>query len=190
RNEKGGFMSVAVQSQASTWNIDPVHSVAEFKVRHMMISNVKGRFAVRQGVLILDDADVTKSRVEVSLDAASVNTHEPQRDAHLKSPEFFEVEKFPTLSFKSTRVARTGEGELDVTGDLTIRGVTRSVVFKVEGPSAPTKDPWGNTRLGLAATAKINRKDFGLAWNATLETGGFVVGDEVAISLEAEFIKA
>jgi polyisoprenoid-binding protein YceI len=183
-------MSVAVQSQTSTWNIDPVHSVAEFKVRHMMISNVKGRFAVRQGLLVLDDADLTKSRVEVSLDAASVNTHEPQRDAHLKSAEFFEVDKFPALSFKSTRVARTGDGELDVTGDLTIRDVTRSVVFKVEGPSGPTKDPWGNTRLGVAATAKINRKDFGLAWNAALETGGFVVGDEVAISLEAEFIKA
>ena len=183
-------MSVAVQSQTSTWNIDPAHSVAEFKVKHMMISNVKGRFAVRQGLLILDDADVTKSRVEVSLDAASVNTHEPQRDAHLRSAEFFEVEKFPALSFKSTRVVRAGDDELAVTGDLTIRGVTRSVVFNVEGPSAPTKDPWGNVRVGVAATTKINRKDFGLAWNAALETGGFVVGDEVSISLEAEFIKA
>ena len=183
-------MSVAVQSQTSTWNIDAAHSVAEFKVRHMMISNVKGRFAVRQGLLILDDADPTKSRVEVSLDAASVNTHEPQRDAHLKSAEFFEVDKFPALSFRSTRVARAGDGELSVTGDLTIHGVTRSVVFNVEGPSAPTKDPWGNVRVGVAATAKVNRKDFGLGWNAALETGGFVVGDEVAISLEAEFIKA
>lgn len=183
-------MSVAVQSQTSTWNIDPAHSVAEFKVRHMMISNVKGRFGGFKGSLILDGADLTKSRVEASLDAASVNTHEPQRDAHLKSADFFDVGKFPTLSFKSTRVARSGEGELDVTGDLTIRGVTRSVVFKVEGPSGPTKDPWGNTRVGVAATAKINRKDFDLGWNAVLETGGFVVGDEVAISLEAEFIKA
>ncbi|MDE3138125.1 MAG: YceI family protein, partial [Acidobacteriota bacterium] len=130
------------------------------------------------------------SRVEASLDAASVNTNEPQRDAHLKSADFFDVEKFPTLSFKSTRVVIKGDGELDVTGDLTIHGVTRSVVFSVEGPSSPVKDPYGNIRVGLAGTAKINRKDFGLTWNAALETGGILVGDEVAISLDVQFVKA
>jgi len=174
----------------TTWNIDPAHSVAEFKVKHMMISNVKGRFAVLNGVLNLDQDDVTNSSVEASLDATSVNTHEAQRDSHLKSADFFDVERFPTLSFKSTRVKSAGDGELAVTGDLTIHGVTRSVTFNVEGPSAQHKDPWGNTRIGLSATAKIHRKDFGLTWNAALETGGILVGDEVTITLEAQFLKA
>lgn len=180
----------APQTAVTTWNIDPVHSVAEFKVKHMMISNVKGQFSGVSGTLSLDEADVTKSRIEASIPAASINTREEQRDAHLKSAEFFDVEKFPTLSFKSTRVARRGEGELAVEGDLTIHGVTRNVVFAVEGPTAPGKDPWGGTRIGLSATTKVNRKDYGLAWNATLETGGFLIGDEVTITLEVEFVKA
>lgn len=183
-------MNTVVAPQVSTWNIDPAHSVAEFKVKHMMISNVKGRFVGIKGSLSLDDEDVTHSQVEGSIDAASLNTHEPQRDTHLKSPDFFDVEKFPSLSFRSSRVARSGDGGLEVTGDLTIRGVTRSVVFTVDGPSAPAKDPWGNVRLGLAATTKINRKDFGLTWNAALETGGLLVGDEVSINLELQFVKA
>jgi polyisoprenoid-binding protein YceI len=183
-------MSTTVLPQTSTWNIDATHSAAEFKVKHMMISSVKGRFAGIKGSLELDEADVTNSRVEASLDAASISTNEPQRDAHLRSADFFDVEKFPTLSFQSTRVARGGEGELAVTGDLTIHGVTRSVVFAVEGPSSPVKDPYGNIRVGLAATAKINRKDFGLTWNAALETGGILVGEEVTISLDVQFVKA
>ena len=183
-------MSTTVLPQLTTWNIDPAHSVAEFKVRHMMISNVKGQFSGIKGSLALDDADPTNSRVEVSIDAASVNTHDPQRDAHLKSADFFDVEKFPTISFESSRITRTDDGELKVTGDLTIHGVTRSVVFAVEGPSARAKDPWGNTRMGLAATAKINRKDFGLTWNAALESGGILVGEDVAISLDVQFVKA
>jgi len=183
-------MSTTVLPQLTTWNIDPAHSVAEFKVRHMMISNVKGQFSGIKGSLALDDADPTNSRVEVSIDAASVNTHDPQRDAHLQSADFFDVEKFPTISFESSRITRTDDGELKVTGDLTIHGVTRSVVFAVEGPSAPAKDPWGNTRMGLAATAKINRKDFGLTWNAALESGGILVGEDVAISLDVQFVKA
>jgi polyisoprenoid-binding protein YceI len=178
------------QTATTTWNIDPVHSVAEFKVKHMMISNVKGQFATVNGVLSLDEAGLTNSRVEASLDAASVNTRDAQRDAHLKSPDFFDVEKFPTLSFKSTRISRARDGELAVAGDLTIHGVTRNVVFNVEGPTAPGKDPWGNTRLGLSATTKVNRKDFGLTWNAALETGGILVGDEVTITLDVQFIKA
>src|SRR6267378_6762680 len=131
-------------ASSSTWAIDPAHSVAEFKVKHMMISNVKGQFSGISGTLKRHEGDVTKSKVEVTIDAASVNTRDAQRDAHLKSADFFDVEKFPTLSFKSTRVTRTGDGELAVTGDLTIHGVTRGVVFAVEGPSPPTKDPWGN----------------------------------------------
>jgi len=182
--------TAAVPQTSTTWNIDPAHSLAEFKVRHMMITNVKGQFSGIHGALTLDEADITKSRVEASFDAASINTREPQRDAHLRSADFLDVEKFPTLSFKSSHVTRGGEVELEVTGDLTIHGVTRTVVFSVEGPSAPTKDPWGNTRIGLSATTKIHRKDFGLNWNAALEAGGFLVGEEVTITLEVELVKA
>jgi polyisoprenoid-binding protein YceI len=178
------------QAATTTWNIDPVHSVAEFKVKHMMISNVKGQFTSVKGVLNLDETDLTKSYVEASADAASINTRDPQRDAHLKSADFFDVEKFPTLSFKSTRIAHVGDGELAVTGDLTIHGFTRNVVFSVEGPTPPAKDPWGNVRVGLSATTKINRKDFGLNWNAALETGGILLGDEVTITLDVQFVKA
>ncbi|HEX8924730.1 MAG TPA: YceI family protein [Terriglobales bacterium] len=180
----------APQTAVSTWSIDPVHSVAEFKVKHMMISNAKGQFTGVSGTLSLDEADVTNSKIEASIDAASVNTREPQRDAHLKSADFFDVEKFPTLSFKSSSVKRIGDGELAVEGELTIHGVTRSVVFTVEGPTAPGKDPWGNTRIGISATTKINRKDYGLTWNAALETGGILVGEEVTITLDVQFIKS
>jgi len=178
------------QTAVSTWNIDPVHSVAEFKVKHMMISNVKGQFTGVQGTLSLDETDVTNSRVQATIDAASINTRDPQRDTHLKSADFFDVEKFPTLFFKSNRVIRVEDGELGVAGELTIHGVTRHVVFAVEGPTATAKDPWGNIRLGLSATTKINRKDFGLTWNAALETGGILVGDDVTITLDVQFIKA
>jgi polyisoprenoid-binding protein YceI len=174
----------------TTWNIDPVHSHAEFKVRHMMISNVKGEFKGIKGDLKLNDADSTRSAVEISIDTTTINTGEAQRDGHLKSPDFLDVEKFPTLTFKSTRVAASKSGEVKVSGDLTIHGVTRNVELDVEGPSAPTKDPWGNTRIGLSATTRINRKDFGLTWNAPLETGGILVGEEVNITLDVQFIKA
>jgi len=178
------------KTATTTWNLDPVHSVAEFKVKHMMISNVKGQFANVTGVLTLDEADPTNSRVEASIEAGSVNTRDAQRDTHLKSEDFFHAEKFPKLLFKSTRITRIGNGELAVAGDLTIRGVTRNVVFTVEGPTQPAKDPWGNTRLGLSATTKINRKDFGLTWNAALEAGSILVGDDVTITLDVQFVKA
>ena len=180
----------APETTTTTWNIDPVHTMAEFKVRHMMITNVKGHFTGVTGVLTLDEQDITKSHVEASIDAASINTREADRDTHLKSADFLDVEKFPKLTFTSTRVTSTGEGELQVEGDLTIHGVTRKVVFTVEGPTPPGKDPWGNTRIGLTATTKINRKDFGLTWNAALETGGILVGDEVTITFDVEAIKA
>jgi len=164
--------------------------MAEFKVRHMMITNVKGHFTGVTGVLTLNEQDITKSHVEASIDAASINTREADRDTHLKSADFLDVEKFPKLTFTSTRVARTGEGELRVEGDLMIHGVTRKVEFAVEGPTPPGKDPWGNTRIGWTATTKINRKDFGLTWNTALETGGILVGDEVTITFDVEAIKA
>jgi polyisoprenoid-binding protein YceI len=173
-----------------TWKIDPAHSSAEFKVKHMMISNVKGEFTVVTGKLELNGADITKSRIEASIDASTINTRDAQRDGHLKSADFLDVEKFPVLTFKSTRTSKTGTDELAVEGDLSIHGVTRPVVFNVEGPSAPMKDPWGNVRIGLSATTRINRKDFGLVWNSTLETGGLMVGEEVTITLDVEFVKA
>jgi polyisoprenoid-binding protein YceI len=178
------------RTSTTTWNIDPAHTAAEFKVKHMMIANVKGHFAKVSGVLIRDESDPANDRVEATIDAASLHTRDEQRDAHLKSADFFHVEKFPTLHFKSTAVKVTGEGELSVEGDLTIHGVTRKVRFAVEGPTPPAKDPWGNTRIGLSATTKISRKDFGLTYNAALETGGVLVGDEVTITLDAQFVKA
>lgn len=180
----------APETAVSTWNIDPVHSVAEFKVKHMMISNVKGHFTGVSGKLTRNEADHTKSQIEATIDATSINTREPQRDAHLKSADFLDVEKFPTLSFNSTGITRVGEDELTVQGNLTIHGVTRKVTFAVEGPTPPAKDPWGNTRIGLSAITKINRKDYGLNWNAALETGGILVGDEVTITLDVQFVKA
>src|SRR5580698_4680693 len=164
---------------SSTWRIDPAHSAAEFKVRHMMISYVKGKFSGLSGVLKLDENDYTDSTVEVSIPAASVSTVDEKLNAHLKEADFFDVEKFPLLTFKSTSVRSLGDRDYDVSGDLTIRGVTKSVTLSVDDVSAPSKDPWGNQRIGLSASAKVNRKDFGLVWNAPLELGGVLVGDEV-----------
>jgi polyisoprenoid-binding protein YceI len=182
--------AAATSTATTTWNIDPAHSAAEFKIKHMMISNVKGSFSGLSGVLTENSIDPTLSSVEASIPVATISTGDPKRDGHLKSAEFFDTEKFPTLTFKSTKVVSKGDAEYEVSGDLTIRGVTRPVKFAVEGPSAPGKDPWGNTRIGLSATTRIDRKDFGLAWNAALETGGFLVGDEVSITLDVEFVKA
>jgi polyisoprenoid-binding protein YceI len=154
-----------------------------------MISNVKGQFTVITGPMMLDPNDIANSQIEASVDAASINARDPQRDTHLKSPDFFDVEKFTTLTFASTRVERKSEGELAVTGNLTIHGVTREVVSDVEGPTPPHKDPWGNTRIGVSATSTINREDFGLNLNAALEAGGILVGDEVTITSEVELVK-
>jgi polyisoprenoid-binding protein YceI len=185
-------MSALPQTQpaTSTWSIDPVHSVAEFKVKHMMISNVKGQFTGVEGTLTFDEADIAKSRVTATIDAATITTRDVQRDAHLQSAEFLDVAQFPKLEFRSTAVKRKGEGLLDIEGVLTIHGVSRDVTFKAEGPTPPAKDPWGHTRIGLSAQTKISRKDYGLIWNTTLETGGVLVGDEVAITLDVQFVKA
>ena len=185
-------MATTASSPASTitWKLDPAHSSAEFKVKHMMISHVKGTFSGLSGTLSEHTVDPTLSAIDASIDVSTINTGDPQRDAHLKSADFFDAEKYPNMTFKSTKVERKGDAEYRVTGDLTVHGVTKPVTFAVDGPSAPGKDPWGNTRIGLSATAKINRKDFGLNWNAALETGGFLVGEDVQIALEAQFIKA
>ncbi|HEY1986993.1 MAG TPA: YceI family protein [Terracidiphilus sp.] len=184
-------MATTTSTPASeiTWKLDPAHSSAEFKVKHMMISNVKGSFSGLTGTLTENAANPSLSAIEASIDVSTVSTGDAQRDGHLKSADFFDVEKYPTMTFKSTNVERKGEGEYLVTGDLTLHGVTKPVTFKVDGPSAPGKDPWGNTRIGLSATTKINRKDFGLAWNSALETGGVLVGEDVQITLEVQFIR-
>jgi polyisoprenoid-binding protein YceI len=182
--------SSANATAATTWKLDPAHSTAEFKVKHMMISNVKGSFSGLSGNLTLHEPDHTLTKVDASIDVTTVSTGDAQRDGHLKSGDFFDAEKFPTMTFRSTKVIPEGNGDFTVTGDLTIHGVTKTLSFEVEGLSEPAKDPWGNTRVGLSATAKINRKDFGLTWNAALETGGILVGEEISITLEVQFIQA
>ena len=179
-----------VQTAITTWNIDPAHSSAEFKVKHMMISNVKGQFLKLSGTMSFDESNLATSRVDVSAEAASIHTGDAQRDAHLKSADFFDVEKYPSLTFKSVGIKIVRDGELSLEGDLTIHGVTRKVSFAVEGPTPPSKDPWGNTRIAVAATTKINRKDYGLTWNAALEAGGILVGEEVTITLDVQLVKA
>jgi polyisoprenoid-binding protein YceI len=184
-------MSTAVsQSKTATqWQIDPAHSAAHFSVRHMMISNVRGEFSKLSGNIILDSADLTRSTVEVSMETASINTREPQRDEHLRSADFFDVANHPKIAFRSKQIAAAGPEHFKLTGDLTIRGVSKEVAFDVEGPTPAVKDPWGSVRAGVAATAKINRKDFGLVWNALVEGVGVMVGDEVSITIEAELVQ-
>jgi polyisoprenoid-binding protein YceI len=171
-----------------TWQIDTAHSSANFSIKHMMIAKVHGGFEKLSGTLQLDSADITKSSLQASIEAASINTREAQRDAHLKSADFFDAEKYPTLDFKSTKVEKDGD-DLKVTGQLTIHGVSKEVVFQVEGPTEEVKDPYGNIKIGISATAKIKRKDFGLGWNAALEAGGVLVGDDVALSLDVQFAR-
>src|SRR5260221_13903361 len=153
------------------WNIDASHSTAEFSVRHLMISNVRGRFGALTGTIDYDPDHPEQTVLDVTIDATSIDTRDDKRDAHLRSADFFDVEKFPQLTFKSKRVRKTDDG-FEVVGDLAMHGVTKEVTLAVEGPTAPSKDPWGNTRIGASAHAKINRRDWGLHWNAALETGG------------------
>jgi len=179
------LLSAAAAAQAVEYQIDPVHSSAQFSVRHMMVSNVRGEFAKVTGTVVYDPKNPKASSVEATIDATSINTHEPRRDEDLKSPNFFDVAKYPTLTFKSKKVEKAGAGKLRVTGDLTIHGVTKEVVLDVEGPS-PEAKMGPNIKAGASASTTINRKDFGLMWNKVLESGGVVVGDEVKITLEIE----
>jgi polyisoprenoid-binding protein YceI len=176
-------------SQGVTYTIDPAHSTAGFKVRHLMVANVRGEFSKVSGAVVFDAANPANSRVEATIDASSIHTRDEQRDGHLKSPDFLDVEKFPNIQFVSTKVTKVGDGEWKVAGDLTIHGVTKPVTLDVEGPTPEMKDPWGNTKTGVSASTKINRKDFGLVWNVALETGGVLVGEEVQISIEAELTR-
>ncbi|MCG0239783.1 MAG: YceI family protein [Firmicutes bacterium] len=172
----------------SRWTIDPAHTVVEFAVRHMMISTVKGTFSGIQGTILADPEDLTSASCEVTVDVNSINTREPQRDEHLRSPDFFDAANYPTITFRSRSITRTGEQEYLLVGDLTIRGVTREVQLRLTY-AGQARDPWGNERIGFSVEGKINRKDFGLTWNAVLETGGVLVGDEVRINIEAEAVK-
>ncbi len=181
-------VSRAVSAAQTTYSIDSSHSSAQFSVRHMMISNVKGEFSNVRGTIVYDPENLGNSSIEAVIDVSSINTREPSRDAHLKSADFFDVAKYPTLAFKSKRIWKKGD-ELQASGDLTMHGVTREVVLAIEGPTPEAKDPWGNIRFGASATAKLNRKDFGLVWNQALETGGVLVGDAVAITLDIEAVK-
>jgi polyisoprenoid-binding protein YceI len=181
-----GSLWIPASATAATWELDPSHSGIEFSVRHMMVSTVKGRFERVKGTVELDEKDVTKSTVEVTIDLPSVSTNEPKRDGHLKSPDFFDVAKFPTATFKSTKVQKAGKNKLKVTGDLSLHGVTKPVVLEVEGPTDAFKTPFGTTVRGVHATGKIDRKDFEIGWNKVLDNGGVVVGNEVSLDLNAE----
>jgi polyisoprenoid-binding protein YceI len=172
---------------AQTWQIDKAHSDIIFTVRHMVITKVRGRFLKWDGTLTLDEQDWSKSRVEVSIDAASISTNDEKRDGHLKSADFLDAEKFPKITFKSTKIAPAGGDKLNVTGDLTIRDVTKPVTVAVE-VLGKAKDPWGNTKLAFNGKLGIQREEFGAKWNQALETGGFLVGKEVEIDLELQAI--
>ena len=171
------------------WNIDGSHSTAEFSVRHLMITNVKGRFGTLSGSVDFDPGKPELASIDATIDATSIDTRDEKRDAHLRSADFFDVEKYPTLTFKSKKVTKTGDGFTAV-GDLTMHGVTKEVTLEVEELSQPNKDPWGNTRMGASAHGKINRKDWGLGWNQALETGGVLVGEQVKLSLEISMVSA
>ena len=182
-------LSLPAAAANSNWQIDPAHSSAQFSVRHMAISTVRGAFSKVTGSVVFDDKDISKSTVEVTIDANSVDTRVPDRDNDLRSDKFFDVAHHPSITFKSKRVEQVAPSKLKVTGDLTIRGTTKEVVLDVEGPTAPMKDPWGNTRTAATATTKINRQDFGVKWNAALDNGGVVVGDDVSIVIDVELVK-
>ena len=178
----------AQAQKATRWAIDPAHSTANFSIRHMMIAKVHGGFSKVSGILQFDRDALQNSSIQAVIDAASIDTREPKRDEHLRSADFFDVQKYPTLTFNSKKVAEDGDG-FAVLGDLTIHGVTKEVTLTVEGLDSEMKDPWGNIKIAASATTKIKRKDFGLSWNAALETGGVLVGDDVTITLDIQFVK-
>lgn len=181
-------LSISGIAGAATYRIDSAHSGASFKVRHLMISNVRGEFAKVTGTVDFDPTNLEESRIDATIDATTINTREAKRDAHLKSPDFFDTAKYPAITFVSKKITKAADNQYKAVGDLTMHGVTREVTLDVEA-TPEIKDPRGGARLGAAATTKINRKDFGLNWNRGLETGGVVVGDEVEIVIDVELIK-
>lgn len=180
--------AVPAVAHAADYDIDGSHSGASFTVKHMMISNVRGDLSGLKGVVSWSKPDFSDAKIDVTIDASTIDTREPKRDAHLKSPDFFDVAKFPTITFKSTKAVKAGD-KVKITGDLTMHGVTKAVTFDAAAPSKEMKDPWGNTRVASTATTKVNRKDFGLNWNKALEAGGVLVGDDVTIEVTLEMIK-
>ena len=182
------FLAVSAAAQTSIWTIDPKHSTAQFTVRHLAISNVSGNFTNVTGTLDLNEKDITQSQVSAVIDVSSVDTRVSDRDRDLRSPNFFDVEKYPTIEFKSKRIVNSG-GKLQVIGDLTMHGTTREVTLDVDGPTPELNDPWGNVRRGFSASTTLNRKDFGLTYNHALKTGEAVVGDNVKIQIDLELIK-
>jgi len=181
--------SLPVAVSAGTWELDPAHTGVHFKVRHLMVSHVRGEFEKVSGKIVYDEQDISRSSAEITIDAASISTRVAKRDDHLKSPDFLDVAKYPRIVFRSKKVEKAGAGKLRMTGDLTIRGVTREVVLEIEGPTAEIQDPQGNTRVGGSASTKINRSDFGLTWNKVIETGGVVVGKEVEVIIDIEIVR-
>jgi polyisoprenoid-binding protein YceI len=176
--------SLPAAAATTTWQIDPAHSAAQFSVKHLAISTVRGAFTSLKGTVQFDDKDITKSSVEVIIDVNSVDTRQPDRDKDLRSDHFFDADHFPAITFKSTKVEQVAPGKLKVTGDLAIHGVTKQVVLDVDGPTAPIKDPWGNQRMGINASTKITRQDFGITY------GPGMIGDEISITIDAEMIPA
>lgn len=183
-------MLLAVPAAAtSTWEIDSAHTNAHFAVRHLMVSTVRGSMGTVTGTVTLDESDPTKSSVTATIDAAGVDTRNAKRDEHLRAPDFLDTKQYPTVTFTSTKIEKTGDARWAVTGDLTLRGVTKPVVLTVEGAPTPLQDPFGNTKLGGVAKTTINRQDFGVAWNKAMDAGGLVVGDEVEITIDVELNK-
>lgn len=181
-------LTLSAAAQTSAWSIDPNHSTAQFTVRHLGISNVSGNFTKVTGTVTLNDKDITQSQVKATIDVNSIDTRVPDRDKDLRSPSFFDVEKYPTIEFKSKRIVNN-VGKLQLVGELTLHGTTREVTLEVDGPTPELSDPWGNLRRGFSATTTINRKDFGVLWNNTLKTGEAVVGDNVKIQIDVELVK-
>jgi polyisoprenoid-binding protein YceI len=181
-------LSVPALAGGTAYKIDPRHSSANFAVTHLMISTVRGEFHAVNGTVVVDDSDVTKSSVDVTIDASTVDTREPDRDKDLKSPNFFDTAKYPTITFKSTRVESAGPDKLKVTGDLTLHGVTKSVVLDINAPKPPIKDPWGLQRTAVSGTTKINRQDFGMNYSKTLDNGGLMISNDVDITVDVEMI--
>ena len=176
-------------ARASTWVIDPAHTSAQFAVKHMVISTVRGTMGKVTGSLNLDDQDATKSTLEATVDATGIDTREAKRDAHLRSPEFLDTAQYPAITFKSTKITKVANDHYKVDGDLTIRGVTKPVTLDVEGSPTPLKDPFGNTKIGGVAKTKFNRKDFGVNWSKTMDNGGLVVGDDVDVTIDVELVQ-
>jgi polyisoprenoid-binding protein YceI len=180
--------TAATAVATAAWRVDPAHSHIEFAVRHLMISTVKGEFTDVSGTLTGDETDPASASIELTIPVAGIHTRESRRDAHLRSADFFDAEHYPNITFRSTRIVPAGTGAFAVSGDLTIRGITKPVTLNVHA-GGQVRDPWGGERVGYSATTRINRKDFGLNWNQVLETGGVLVGDEVKVSVDLELVK-